>query len=268
RPVTSDILISEVDEDILAQFDCVYVPAGAHWVTLVSNTETHDLISTAYEMGLVIASICIGNKILAASNGVVNGVKVAYYSGCAVDMNDAGAIHVYDTAVVSDKRIVTAGTGLCGTTHCSIYPFSVAIAKAVLGQTSVVSASIVEFEEVTDGDNYGLIVTTNNLSDIYYGNLSTNIYIVKAYVYWDDAPTDGIDLTLSDNEQENVFVANFSSTKNGIYHIDLEVKSFAWGMEVVRDATNFQVGVPGFTFGLTILSLLSLTIVLIKKKRK
>ncbi|MHA1186168.1 MAG: DJ-1/PfpI family protein [Candidatus Heimdallarchaeota archaeon] len=268
RPVTADVLISEVDEAILAQFDCVYIPAGGHWETLFYSTTTKNLVSTAYEMGLVIASICIGNKVLAVSNGIVNGVKVAYYSGCVSEMNNAEAIHVYDAAIVSDKRIVTAGTGLCGTTHCSIYPFSVAIAKTVLDQTSVISASIVEYEDVTDGENYGLIVTANNLSDIYYGNLSTNIYAVYAYVYWEDAPDDGIDLTLYDDEKENVFTANFTSTEKGKYHIDIDVKSFAWGMEVVRDATNFLVGVPGFTFGLTILSLLGLSIVLIKKRRK
>ena len=268
RPVTSDVLISEVDEDILAQFDCIYVPAGGHWESLFYSSVVKNLISTAYEMGLVIASICIGNKIVAASNDIVNGVKVAYYSGCTGDMNAAGAIHVYDSAVVSDKRIVTAGTGLCGTTHCSIYPFSVAITKAVLGQTSVISASIVEYEEVTDGENYGLIVTTTNLSDIYYGNLSTNIYAVYAYVYWEDAPDDGIDLTLYDDEIENVFTANFTSTEKGKYHIDVDVKSFAWGMEVIRDATSFKIGIPGFTLGLTILSMLSVSIVIIKKRRK
>ncbi|MHA1125520.1 MAG: DJ-1/PfpI family protein [Candidatus Heimdallarchaeota archaeon] len=268
RPVTSDVLISEVDEGILAQFDCVYVPAGGHWESLFYSTSTKNLISTAYEMGLVIASICIGNKVVAVSNGIVNGVKVAYYSGCALEMNDAGAIHVYSTAVVSDKRIITAGTGLCGTIHCNIYTFSVSITKACLGQTSVVSASIVEYERVTAGENYGLIVTTNNLSDIYYGNLSSDITAVYAYVYWEDAPDDGIDLTLNDDAQENIFIANFSSIEDGKYHIDLEVKSFAWGMEVVRDATSFQIGVPGFTIGLTILALISISIVVIKKRRK
>lgn len=269
RPVTADVLISEVDEDILSQFDCVYVPAGAHWTSLLSSTATHDLISTAYDMGLFVASICIGNKIVAVSNGIVDGVKVAYYSESRTEMLDAGAIHVYDSAVVSDKRIVTAGTGLCGTTHSSIYPFCVAITKAVLSQTSVVSASIVEYEEATDdGENYGLIVTANNLSNIYYGNVSSDIYIVYAYVYWEDTPDDGIDLTLHDNIQENVFIANFTSTEKGKYHIDLEIKNYAWGMEVVHDATRFQIGISGFTIGLSIITLMSLSIILIKKRRK
>ncbi|MCK5158395.1 MAG: DJ-1/PfpI family protein, partial [Candidatus Heimdallarchaeota archaeon] len=95
RPVTADIVIADVTSEILSQFDAVYVPAGPHWVILETSTIIHNLLTSAYEAGLVVSAVCIGTVALVQVSSVVNGVKVAYYSQTATDMMDAGATIVY-----------------------------------------------------------------------------------------------------------------------------------------------------------------------------
>ncbi|NHJ05240.1 MAG: hypothetical protein EAX90_10470 [Candidatus Heimdallarchaeota archaeon] len=68
---------------------------GAHYLTLSINAEVLDLISTAYEEGLVIASICSGSVSIAYANAIVEGGKVAYFFLSTTKMQESGAIEVY-----------------------------------------------------------------------------------------------------------------------------------------------------------------------------
>ncbi|MHA1909890.1 MAG: hypothetical protein ACW98Y_21540, partial [Candidatus Thorarchaeota archaeon] len=53
RPVEVDILVSEIDETIITQFDVLIVPSGGHWSGLCDSQPVLDLINLAYDNGLV-----------------------------------------------------------------------------------------------------------------------------------------------------------------------------------------------------------------------
>jgi putative intracellular protease/amidase len=109
RPVPVDILISEVNNVILSQYECVFIPSGGHWSSLLNDPTTLNLISDAYNMGLIIASLCVGIRVLAAAD-IVDGVQIAYDVNSATQVFAAGGITV-DARVVTDQGIVTGTTG-------------------------------------------------------------------------------------------------------------------------------------------------------------
>ncbi|GAH73932.1 unnamed protein product, partial [marine sediment metagenome] len=214
RPVTPDILIADVTSEILSQFDAVYVPAGPHWVILEFSSVTHDLLASAYEAGLVVSGICIGTIALAQVSSVVSGVKIAYYDTTAADMMDAGATIVYGSGVVSDKRVVTAGSGTYQSTHQAIYPFCVAIAKAVLG-LSAVSQTTISSLKGESNTTYTISVETINLNDTFYGNTTMDILSLSAYVYHEDSGEDYDFVYLTDPDDDNIYEGNYTGTEKG-----------------------------------------------------
>jgi putative intracellular protease/amidase len=107
--INSDILISEVDWYLLQQYDCIFIPSGGHWDALSSYEPTLELINTAYYSGLIISSLCVGIVVLARAS-IVNGVKIAYDANSQTYVEEAGGILI-DELVVSDKRIITGGSG-------------------------------------------------------------------------------------------------------------------------------------------------------------
>jgi putative intracellular protease/amidase len=109
RPVPVDIVISEITENILAEYDCVFIPSGGHWSALLNDATTLTLISDAYNLGLIISSLCVGIRVLAGAD-IVDGVRIAYDSNSATQVTAAGGITV-DARVVTDQRIVTGTTG-------------------------------------------------------------------------------------------------------------------------------------------------------------
>ncbi len=245
NPVDADILISDVNSDILSQFDAVYVPAGPHWVILEFSTVTHDMLENAYNAGLVVSAICIGQVALAQISNIVGGVKVAYYSQTFDDMLNAGAIITY-SGVVSDKRVVTAGSGTYQSTNQATYPFCVAIAKEVLGLSAVAQTTITSTKGETN-TTYTISVETVNLNDTFYGNTTMDIHSLEAYVYHEDSGEDYDYVYLTDIDEDNIYVGNYTGTVKGDYYIDLEVKSVGWGLESIRNAIDFKLkALPGF----------------------
>ncbi|NHJ33225.1 MAG: DJ-1/PfpI family protein [Asgard group archaeon] len=266
RPVTADILIADVTTEILPQFDAVYVPAGPHLVILQSSSVTHDLLASAYDAGLVVSGICIGTVALAQVSSVVNGVKVAYYSQTASDMVDAGATLVYGVGVVSDKRVVTAGSGTFQSTHQAIYPFCVAIAKEVLGLSAVTETTISSVKGETN-TTYTISVETVNLNHTFYGNTTMDIHMVSANVYLEGSPDDFEYVYLTDHNLDNIYAGNFTGTEKGTYTVDLEVRSAGWGMEVIRNAVGFKIkAIAGFEIWL--IPIIFTTLVFVIKQRK
>ncbi|MCE7743945.1 MAG: hypothetical protein GPJ52_02295 [Candidatus Heimdallarchaeota archaeon] len=267
RPVTADIVIADVTSEILSQFDAVYVPAGPHWVILETNIMTHNLLASAYEAGLVVSAVCIGNVALAQVSSIVNGVKVAYYSQTATDMMDAGAIIVYGSGVVSDKRVVTAGSGTYQSTHQAIYPFCVAIAKNVLGLSAVSQTTVSSIKGETN-TTYTISVEIVNLNDIFYGNTTMDIHIINANVYLEGSISDPTYVYLSDADEDNIYTGNFTGTEKGTYTVEIEIRSSGWGLEVIRDAVGFKMkALAGFEIWLVPI-IFSATVFTIKYKKK
>lgn len=269
RPVTVNITTPEITREIIKQFDCVWVPSGAHWTYLVPNPKVHEILSIAYEEGLVVGSICIGTLVLAHANGIVDGVKVVYYEGSFEKMIEENATIVYNTNVVSDKRLVTAGTGQYQSTNYAVYPFCVALTKSVLGYSSVVSTTLVSTIGETNS-NHSITVSTNNLSNIYYGNVSTSITSVKAILNSDNELLHNKIYTLNDDDENGIFERNFTLTEEDSFEIDLEVKSLAWGIESVRSVETYQTEslAPDYLIPIFVLSMLVVSYTYIRRKQK
>jgi putative intracellular protease/amidase len=107
--IDAEFLISEVSLTKLQEYDCIFIPSGGHWDGLSSYQPTLDLIFRAYHSGLIISSLCIGIVVLARAN-IIDGIRIANSPNSITYVEEAGGIMVEDT-VVTDKRIVTGGTG-------------------------------------------------------------------------------------------------------------------------------------------------------------
>jgi protease I len=266
RPVTPDILIADVDQEILTQFDCIFIPSGAHYEILAFSSLVLNLIRDAYEEGLVIASLCSGSVPIARAHGIVEGVKVAYFFLSTDYMQEAGAIEVFVSPVVSDKRIITTSSGMPYGSLAPVYQVCVALAKEVLGYSALIDATI-EPQAGGIGTTYLLTVEVTNLTDIFYGNISTEVYRVMAYLYNDS----GLVLTSTLTEiSENIYAENFTGLGISSYQIELNIDSNGYGKEVIRNATSFTLtkGVPGFGLHIFLSSLLVIWHTFKKRKKK
>ncbi|NHK30352.1 MAG: DJ-1/PfpI family protein [Asgard group archaeon] len=267
RPITPDILIADVDQEILSQFDCIFIPSGAHYEILAYSTLVLDLIRDAYEEGLVISSICSGSVPIARAHGIVKGVKVAYFFLSTDNMQEAGAIEVFVSPVVTDKRIITSSSGMPYGSLAPVYQVCVALAKEVLGYSALIDATI-EPQEGGIGTTYLLTVEVTNLTDIFYGNISTEVHRVKAYLYNDS----GLIITSTLTEiSENIYAENFTGLGVSSYQFDLDIDSHGYGKEVVRNATSFTLTeeISGFGSQVFLSSLLVIWLTLkIRRKRK
>ena len=107
--INSDYLISEISWSKLQEYDCIFVPSGGHWDGLSSYQPTLDLIFHAYHSGLILSSLCIGIVVLARAD-ILSGVRIANSPNVLSYIEGVGCIMLEDS-VVTDKRIVTGGTG-------------------------------------------------------------------------------------------------------------------------------------------------------------
>lgn len=158
RPVPVDILISEVNNNTISQYECIFIPSGGHWNPLLNDMTTLDLISGAYNLSLVISSLCVGIRVLAAAN-IIDGVRIAYDINSGSYVILAGGILVYER-VVTDQRIVTGGTGggptgggasqaptidVCEAIADLIAPRNLALSIAIIGITGVALTGLLLF---------------------------------------------------------------------------------------------------------------------------
>jgi putative intracellular protease/amidase len=107
--IQTDFLIENVNSAIFAQYDCIFIPSGGHWNHLSHYEDALQLISSAYDSGLIIASLCIGMVVIARA-GILDGVRIAQDNNAWSYMYDSGAI-MTQQEVVTDKRIITGGQG-------------------------------------------------------------------------------------------------------------------------------------------------------------
>jgi len=107
RPIPVDFLISELTNSTITQYEAIFIPSGGHWFPLINDVRTLNLISDAYDLRLVISSLCVGIRVLARAN-IINEVRIAYDINSVDYVEAAGGILV-NKEVVSDQRIVTGG---------------------------------------------------------------------------------------------------------------------------------------------------------------
>lgn len=250
RPAMADILISDFNYSDLIQYDAVFIPAGGHWSSLISSNRVLSLISTAHEMGLVIGTTCIGNRVLNRANNIVNHTKVASYSMTNTEMRQEGATIVYSALVVTDNRIVTGGAGggpyAGGHEIAPTVEICAAMIKAIMG-TSHVNTAEISPSVWNATATYDISVTTQDPADAITILNSTEILSVIAYVYEEgEYDTATKTITLTETDSSGVYRGSFSELDQCNYHIDIEVtindetvEVVALGPSIIDETTEF-----------------------------
>ncbi len=252
RGTTADFLLSEVENDIVTEFDALFIPSGGHWFGLILSTRVLEFISYAHGHGVIIATTCIGNRVVAESNEIVNGTSVVNYinPNSFTAMVDAGAIIRYGYDTVTDNRIITGdsgggpppdGEGYLGAPTSEI---CVAIIREALGYSYVEQAGVLPLVGES-GTSFNISVDVTDL-DTELGSLSvvdTNITEVQARIFTEENRTLIDTIELTDADEDWTFEGSFTGTVNGEYTIDIEVEDTNSTLEVEREAASFTVGI-------------------------
>jgi putative intracellular protease/amidase len=277
RGTTADLLLSQVENSIATQFDVLFIPSGGQWQSLIQSTRALDFIEYAYDNGLIVATICIGNKVLSKANGIVDGSSVVSYPNTNIDMTIAGATTRSGYCAVTDNRLVTGGTGGGpsggGNEVAPTSEVCFAIVKEVLGYSYCKSTSISPLSGAI-GTNFSITVETTDL-DSELGSLSLvdcDISQVNAKVYTKSNRTLIGTIGLVDDDHDGVYTGVFTSSSNGEYVIDIEVKDTNSTLEITREPANFSVGaeitIDPLTLGVIAAgSLLAMVLIIVVKKR-
>ncbi len=238
--LTSDYLTSELNESLLSQFDCLYIPSGGHWNGLISSSTVLNWISTAYELGLVIGTQCIGNRVLSHANNIVNGSMVAYYSMTNLEMQNEGAT-VVAARVVSDNRLVTGGTGSGypeGYEGAPTYELCSMMIKEVLG-ISPISEKTISPSLGTNISDFSLQISVENITESFPIINKTEIFEINALLYEDVSRNELIEIEL--DEDSGIYSTAFSNLTIGTYCIDVTIRYTNNMFMVYREVVSFDV---------------------------
>jgi len=105
-----DLTFDDLDRSKIREYDCVIIPSGGHWLSLVNTRSVETILNTAHANRLILGTLCIGQQVFASAEGLMDGVDVAYFSMTRIEMDLANA-NIIREDVVTDKRIVTGGGG-------------------------------------------------------------------------------------------------------------------------------------------------------------
>jgi len=246
--ITVDYLVSDMTETILSNYDCIMVPAGAHWNEMYQVPEVLDLISSAYEMGLVVAAICIGNAVVAEANEIVNGSKVAYYGYAWQYMTEAGATPT-PARVVSHNNIVTGGTGGGFPAHydeAPTYEVCSEIARLILGRSRV-AGLILQPATGSSSTNISISVAVTDPFEDLNGVNSTEISKVEIFVYHYENDTLASSFELDPPSGDYItYNGNISGLAVGDYYFDIEITDSEDRLEIWDTSDSFTIQ-PGST---------------------
>ncbi|MBN1330338.1 MAG: DJ-1/PfpI family protein [Candidatus Heimdallarchaeota archaeon] len=271
RPVAPNISVYDMTQEIIKGYDCIIIPAGAHWNNLIFNTAVHNILNIAYDEDLIVGGFCIGSLVLAYADDLVVGKKVCYYSGSYTKMTEVGAEIVYGTGVVSDQRLITAGTGVYNSTNVNVYPFSVAISKTFLGLSGIANIKVTPTRGSIN-ETYTISAEVSDLKNIFGVNYSNAIEHLKGTIHSKNEETEDKDVYLYDLDKDDIFVANYTSTVKGPFTIDFEIEGDSYGIEIFRNAVDFKVkALSGFNWLIAIpvmFSLVGITNIILANRKK
>lgn len=254
RGATADFLLADVENDTVTQFDVLYIPSGGHWAALIGSTRVKNYISYAHEHGVIIATTCIGNRVVAESNGIVNGTSVVDYSNSNsyYAMMGAGAIIRHGYEVVTDNGIITgnSGGGPTGGGY-EVAPASevcAAIVRKALGYSCVEQTEVLPL----DGESSTVFNITTDITDLdsELGSLSTvdiNVTEVHARIFIEENRSLIDTIVLTDLDADGNYEGSFNGTIPGEYVIDIEVEDTNSTLEIEREAASFTVGIESTT---------------------
>jgi putative intracellular protease/amidase len=277
RGTTVDLLLNQVEDDIIEQFDILFIPAGGQWNSLIQSTRARDFIANAHENGVIIAAICIGNRVLAKVNDIVSGSSVVSYSMSNPDMTSAGATIRSGYRTIIDNGFVTGGTGggptgggneiapteeVCIAAVREAMGYSFSSQPIILPQAGAAGTNFTISAEITDLDDEPVSLSSGN----------QNISTVTARIFSQNDRTLIDTVALSDDDSDGVYSGEYTGTTNGQYVIDIEVEDTNGTLEVERDVLNFSVA-SGLMIDIVTLTILAagtlvLIVVIILHKRR
>ncbi|MFX0078699.1 MAG: DJ-1/PfpI family protein [Candidatus Hermodarchaeota archaeon] len=273
RSTTADYLLTDFDLNTLTNYDCVFIPAGGNWPNLRSSQMVCDLISTAHANGLIIATFCIGNTVVAGANNLVTGVKVASFSMSNDEMTVAGANIVGAVRIVCDNRIITGseGGGIAGGgyTTAPIYEACAMVVKMALQQSFVQSVQVIP-TTTFQGTGYSISVETIDPASNLPGINTTTISTVTAQIYSSfDHITPITSLTLTDSDTDGTYTGTLTGLTTGPYFIDIEVHDSDHVLEVIRNTSSIFPALPIIIGGaVAVVGVMAVIGVLFYRKRK
>ena len=246
RPITADLLVSEMTPQMVQQFDCLLVTSGGHWANMINSEIVMDFISDAFDQGLIIACICTGTRMVAEANDIVNGSKVVSFTLSSPQMMEAGATPIWGVEAVADGQIITGGRG-GGTTSGGYLeaPTSEVCAEIIreIGGLSRITEVTLAPSSAEPGTDFSLAVMTDNLNETLGNILSTGIEEVTAYVYTSDNRTLVDEIPLTDPDQDGNYTGAIVGLEVGEYILDIEILDSNETLEVCRDLRTFSVEV-------------------------
>ncbi|MFW9997840.1 MAG: DJ-1/PfpI family protein, partial [Candidatus Odinarchaeota archaeon] len=107
KEVSVNFLISDLDSNDISDYDCIYVPGGGYGNSYLNDEHIKSLVQAAYDSNIWIIGQCAGTRILAKAD-ILNGTRIAGYSGYTYDYSQAGALYDPQASVVVEGKIITA----------------------------------------------------------------------------------------------------------------------------------------------------------------
>jgi putative intracellular protease/amidase len=261
RGTTADLLLSQVENDVVKQFDILFIPAGGQWHSLIQSTRVRDFIAYAHDNNIIIAAICIGNMVLANANDIVSGSSVVSYPTSNSQMTSAGAITRSGYRTVIDNCFVTGGTGggpvgggneVAPTEEVCIAAVREALGYSFTGQTSISPQTGVA------GTNFTIAAEVNDLDNepVSISSGNQNISVVTARIYSQNNRSLVDVVELSDDDSNGVYSGEYTANASGLYVIDIEVEDTNGTLEVEKELLSFSINV-GFTIDIVTLTFLA-----------
>ena len=246
NPVVADLLLTEVDNNTLQQFDALLVTAGGQWQYLSGSSLVSNTIASAHDLGLLVASLCIANRVMVSANNIVNDTRVATYLYSNIQMGEEGAIVRGGTRVVSDNGIITGGGGGGFTPEGGFVTAPTAllcasIVKLVRGLTYLNSVDVLP-ERGPPGTNFTIKVSVDPLTDALDGILNTTISSVFATVIHNGNRSAEHRIALGYDPVEDLYTGAFTGAEAGSYSADIEIKDTNSTLEITRDSISIDVG--------------------------
>jgi putative intracellular protease/amidase len=241
RPITADLLLSEFDLETIGDYDGIVIPAGGQWRYMENDTDVHELLGVAYDNGLVIGSICNGGIAMVRSEVLTNGTKVVtLFPRLLEQLNELGAVMVWNARVVSDNGIVTGDYGAFEI--APIYEVCLEMIKTVMGYSHATNTEVVHQVDM----QYQITVEVANLSLDLPGFNLTDVEEIVANIYPESNPSEIIEVELTRVPDTDQYSGNFTLLDSEKHIVDLDIMSEDSVLEVVRNAATFldETGIP------------------------
>jgi len=242
RPVDVDILVSEIDEDYLSDFDCLMIPSGGHWGGLCDSEPVLELINMAYDEDLFISGICTGIGPIGAAGDMLNGTKITGHGNTRSEVRTAGAYLDPLSRVIIDGQFITGGPGggmAAGYEYAPHYDFSLNVIRAIIGDSYL-------FDVSTGPNPDGRVINVNTddhsllLDNLY----SLDVEEVKVKVYPANNHSDVTSFTLNATDVDGDYAGILSGLDETSYIVDLEIETNNRTVEIHRDVATFDYTTP------------------------